>query len=539
MLRVLNLISAAICAACIGLLGGCSSGDYLDPTQVGRFRPVPQVNFILDSLGVADETPSTFAGAEEPKPVDAMATEEDYVFHSGDTVRISIWELQQEGQQYINDFVVTETGKISIPDVGVIQAEGLTEAQLEEEIRNILSPAILREPLVTAILQNSQSRTFTILGDGVPQPNRYPIPRYDFRLADALATAGSPKQFNVSYIYVSRSVTGKEPEPAAAAPPQPEQQPQTNPVPEANQAPSKPGGEDDMMQIIAPHVSAKPKTERVIAADDTVETAQPATQPFTNEIDKDLENMAENNAGTVRNAPAEPNRNQTSGPVEWIFQDGRWKPVQPGAGSSPEQPTQMPAPIKPQKKEVPEQTGQNPPQGPASYGFEQIGSAGVQKRVIKIPVKDFLGGDPRYNIIIHPGDVIYVPVDIVGEYYVLGNTNNQGVINITGRPITLMQAIAAAGGLGPLAWPDRVEVRRRIGEKKEEIVLVNLKKIADGEQPDFFIKPNDTINVGTHPAARWLAVLRNAFRATYGFGFIYDRNFAQSLNGETRSFDLF
>ena len=46
------------------------------------------------------------------------------------------------------------------------------------------------------------------------------------------------------------------------------------------------------------------------------------------------------------------------------------------------------------------------------------------------------------------------------------------------------------------------------------------------EQPDFFIKPHDTINVGTHATARWRAILRNAFRATYGFGFVYDRNFA-------------
>jgi hypothetical protein len=91
--------------------------------------------------------------------------------------------------------------------------------------------------------------------------------------------------------------------------------------------------------------------------------------------------------------------------------------------------------------------------------------------------------------------------------------------------MTLKMAIAAAGGLGPLAWPKKCEVIRRIGESKEEIVMVDLEKIANGTQPDFFIKPNDIINVGTHGIARYLAVLRNAFRATYGFGFIYDRNF--------------
>ena len=66
--------------------------------------------------------------------------------------------------------------------------------------------------------------------------------------------------------------------------------------------------------------------------------------------------------------------------------------------------------------------------------------------------------------------------------------------------------------------------------------MVDLDKIASGEQPDFFIKPNDLINVGTHPTSRWRAVLRNAFRATYGFGFVYDRNFAYSDDSYGTSF---
>ena len=93
---------------------------------------------------------------------------------------------------------------------------------------------------------------------------------------------------------------------------------------------------------------------------------------------------------------------------------------------------------------------------------------------------------------------------------------------------------AAAGGLGPLADPTRCEVVRRIGQKKEETIMVDLDKIASGEHPDFFIKPDDWVNVGTNPTARWRAVLRNAFRATYGFGFIYDRNFADRDFGTSR-----
>jgi protein involved in polysaccharide export with SLBB domain len=126
---------------------------------------------------------------------------------------------------------------------------------------------------------------------------------------------------------------------------------------------------------------------------------------------------------------------------------------------------------------------------------------------------------------IRPGDSIHVPVDVTGEYFIYGNTNYQGIVPMDGRPVTLKMAVAAAGGLGPLAWPRRCEVTRRIGRDKEETVMVDLDKITSGEQPDFFIKPLDLINVGTHPTAMWRAVLRNAFRATYGFGFLYDRNF--------------
>jgi hypothetical protein len=61
---------------------------------------------------------------------------------------------------------------------------------------------------------------------------------------------------------------------------------------------------------------------------------------------------------------------------------------------------------------------------------------------------------------------------------------------------------------------------------QEEIVMVDLKKIAQGLQPDFFIKPYDLVNVGTHGSSRYLFMLRTAFRATYGFGLVYDRNFA-------------
>ena len=44
--------------------------------------------------------------------------------------------------------------------------------------------------------------------------------------------------------------------------------------------------------------------------------------------------------------------------------------------------------------------------------------------------------------------------------------------------------------------------------------------------------PNDIVRVGTNAFAPFVASFRNAFRITYGFGFLYDRNYApqQSTN---------
>ena len=69
----------------------------------------------------------------------------------------------------------------------------------------------------------------------------------------------------------------------------------------------------------------------------------------------------------------------------------------------------------------------------------------------------------------------------------------------------------------------------------------DLDKIAKGIQPDFFIKPNDLINVGTHVISWYLYELRTAFRGSYGFNFSYNRNFADNdFNGAVVDFvDLF
>jgi protein involved in polysaccharide export with SLBB domain len=157
--------------------------------------------------------------------------------------------------------------------------------------------------------------------------------------------------------------------------------------------------------------------------------------------------------------------------------------------------------------------------------WEELAVEG-QQRIIQIPADRLRSFDSSYNIVIRHGDQIRVDPGPVGFYYMSGHVMRPGSYSLTGQEMTLTQAVAAAGGLDQLAWPTRCEVRRRIDGDREEITQWDYARIVEGKDPNFFIKPNDEVNIGTHAIAPLLATIRNSFRLTYGFGFVYDRNFA-------------
>jgi len=539
--RKTSLCGPVFILSCLLVCCASCSKDYLDPTQLGRFRPVPVINVILDSLGVVDEPQERYAGAEDPRPEDVIPYEQDYVIGNGDVIRISIYELFSEGRNFINDFVVNETGRISIPEVGQVRAAGLTEARLEQEIKNILSPSVLKDPSVSVMLMSSQRNIYSISGQGVGRSGRFGIPRRNYRLLDVIAQAGGVGQFNVSNIYISREITGQEATIEQVG--ELERLVSEQPVEEAERQDAAPkpvepdGGykelspEEEMLEIIAPYTKDDGDDGGIIIAMTEMITDQELEALAT------PEGLESETKSAVGRRNAEPrvedsvNQQEEAQRIEWVFEDGRWLPVRVGPAPEAERPEERRA----------EEFGEPLPPGKEPderFGLEQIGTAGAQVRVIKIPVDKLLGGDPRYNIIIRPGDAITVPVDLIGEFWVMGNVRGSGPVNLTGRPMTLKMAIASAGGLNQLAWPKNVEVTRRVGQNKEVTVMVNLDKIAKGLQPDFFIKPYDLINVGTHGISRYAAVLRNAFGASYGFSFSYGRNFATRDFFGTRFNDL-
>ena len=160
----------------------------------------------------------------------------------------------------------------------------------------------------------------------------------------------------------------------------------------------------------------------------------------------------------------------------------------------------------------------------------QVPAAVVTQRVIAVAYKKLLEGDMRNNVVIRPGDIISVPSPVIGNVYIMGAVARPGTYFLPGdKDLTLKLLVASAGGLSAIAWPERVDLTRRVGDNLEATVRLNLRAIFEGQQPDFFLKPNDMINVGQSFVSLPIAVVRSGFRATYGFGFILDRNFGPDV----------
>ena len=155
------------------------------------------------------------------------------------------------------------------------------------------------------------------------------------------------------------------------------------------------------------------------------------------------------------------------------------------------------------------------------------------ERIIVIPWDRLSKGDSAYNIVVRPDDRIFVEPPPIGNLYIRGEVARPGVFDypISKDRITLSQFITAAGDLSPIAVPEKVSITRRLSDNLEATVTLNFAAILQKTEPDIYLKPSDHISVGTSWGATPMAIIRNGFRSTYGFGFLLDRNFGNDVFG--------
>lgn len=123
----------------------------------------------------------------------------------------------------------------------------------------------------------------------------------------------------------------------------------------------------------------------------------------------------------------------------------------------------------------------------------------------------FLQGAFAQNILLQPGDFIYIASSLQNEVFVLGKVKRPGAYPI--RPgMTATGAIAAAEGLAKTAWRNRVLVIRGKLHQPETLV-VELNRAFHGRSSDLELQPGDLVFVSTRPWSYPAQVLDAALAA--------------------------
>jgi polysaccharide export outer membrane protein len=505
--RISRLVGSTSAMLVVLALVGCDgltpksfdpNKGFIDPSEVAVIRDgkQPLLVPILDKLDPSvEEDDMTFGNATEVRAEDLVPTQGDYRIGKSDLLQITITDLVGPGIESLKQSRVSESGRISLPLIGQVDADSLTEAQLETLIAQKYRDAnIISNAQVSVVVVEARARTFSIIGS-VQQAGQYAILKNDFRLLDALVlardlTVDTDIRGNrgIEYAYILRKVSRDEEVTGQSAAPA--------------TAPVNPTNPD----VLAPQSNAHKLGvgNAVFMAEDPATAPTAGTQPEGRYVIVDGKPVLVGSEGQPATAPADAAMTPA--------------PLAPAAEATPPAPEATPAPVL-------------EPAAPATQGFafNEIKPV-TDQRIIKVPLAKLKEGDLRYNIVIRPDDTVVVRPPVQGEYYMGGHVNRVGVYSLTARKITLTQAVISAGMLDAIAIPGRTEIRRRIGTDQVMICRVDLEKIFAGQQADIFLKPEDQVIVGTNALSPFIAALRGGFRVTYGFGFLYDRNYAPNNN---------
>jgi polysaccharide export outer membrane protein len=508
--RTTDLTALLLPAALVGL-SGCAK-SFMDPSKLSRHQPTPTIMPILDRIASIEEDSGDVVEYSDTLPEDLIPQPQSYRVGPGDVLEVTAWDIVTVGEKEVYNVAVDARGMVEIPQLGRIFVAGRTTEDAQEAVKDVIRSKniIEREPLVQVIAVSQRQQTFTIIG-AVQNPGLYPIPRADYRLLEALSAAGNFDE-TMQYVYVIRQI------------------PLSEEIAGSLLAPDT-GDSDSRGPSLAPGASKGLQ-------------GQPSTRDIENIINDVLEKDAPKPdpmppADILDEAPAKPTGGMGAlAPLGMA--ERRQDPVQPavpdvvtqgsqildpeGTRPTPDNPASSWIYVNGQWMKIRSATGGN------GFSTDKRAEQLITQRVVRVPMKDLLAGKQSINMIVRPGDVVRFPAAASGVIYIGGEIARPGVYNVT-PGLTLLRGITAAGGLSEIAIPERVDLTRMIGSDRQATIRLDVNAIAMQTQPDIFLKPGDQINIGTNFWALPVAVIRNGFRASYGFGFILDRNFSNDIFG--------
>lgn len=517
------------------MMSGCNANAWMgDPASAGYYKPTPTTIPILDRIDIIEE-PLQRGKISKVTPADLMPVDLTYRIAPGDAVTADIYGLYSAGQIHQVIRRVDQSGYFRVPEVGDVLAAGLTQQEFQDRLVEELGKVLMTHPSVQVSMADSTAFTYTMYGE-LQRWGVFNLLDPNLRLVDALALAGGVPQ-TTKKIYVIRQLALSD-----DVVPSWEKSQSNNPSESYDSRPFTPTSPSPTTETPASGPSIEDLINQLGIGDQAPRTlVDPQTPTLELEVlpttsESNMPNIPSISPGILQGDPDElididdlvPLRATNKPPVD-IDQL-----MSPSTGTPNAAPAFIYIPERDQW--IPVDTVATDRNQRKAQGSNNSTEPKIQKiileRIIEIPWERLKQGDSSYNIVIRPDDRVYVAASPFGNVYLRGAVTRPGVFQLPASGgLTLARMIAAAGGLGPTAKPEKVSLTRRIGENLEATVTLNLAAIIQKTEPDIFLRPDDLISVGTDWGSTPLAIIRNGFRTSYGFGFLLDRNFGNDVFG--------
>jgi polysaccharide export outer membrane protein len=155
------------------------------------------LSFVLAcGIGAPSSSPAKTKSTPAAQPPSAS---DEYVIGPDDLLVVNVWKEPEISRSVL----VRPDGRISLPLIGDLPANGRTPVQLRDEIKLQLR-GFLSDPEVTVIVQEARSRKFNILGE-VEHPGSYALSK-SMTVLDAIAMAGGFREFaKTTKIFILRA----------------------------------------------------------------------------------------------------------------------------------------------------------------------------------------------------------------------------------------------------------------------------------------------------------------------------------------------
>jgi len=141
-------------------------------------------------------SPQAPAGPAAPQTGDATTAR--YLIGPQDLLKITVLDEPE----LTNNYRVDSDGFITFPYVGRVLAGGLNPGDLQDRIKNMLSPAYIKNPQVRVEIDQYKSQSVMVSGE-VRQPGKMPMTGA-MTVLEALAAAGSPTPAASSELTIAR-----------------------------------------------------------------------------------------------------------------------------------------------------------------------------------------------------------------------------------------------------------------------------------------------------------------------------------------------